>query len=164
MYRFMKNVVVAVSLCFVGAGCTAEGSLSIPSPAPAPPPASTSTGTLTQRWSIGGSFDSNLCATYGADRMELVISDTAGRQVARAYQPCNEMRMTLTLAVGSYVADAVLIDRNNREVSTTLPLQPFSILNGIDTFVDTDFPTSSMLNVLSATGLSVPGEIDDESD
>jgi hypothetical protein len=118
-------------------------------------------GTVTQRWSIGGRFDPGLCAIYAADRMELTVKDTAGNIVARAYQPCREMQMSVTLAVGTYIADAVLIGSDGSAVSTTLPLRPFRVRDGRDTFVDTDFPASSMLTVL---GIRFTSEADDEMD
>lgn len=121
-------------------------------------------GTLTQRWSIGGRFDPGLCAVYAADKMELTIKDTAGNVVARAYQPCREMQMSVTLAVGTYVADAVLIGSDGSAVSTTLPLQPFRINDGRDRFVDTDFPASSMLTVLGIRFSSEAGEMDSEAE
>jgi len=106
-------------------------------------------GEVTQRWSIGGRFDRNLCRTYGADRMELIIRNMSGRTVARAYQRCEELQMTVKLPEGRYVGDARLIGRDGSEVSTTLELQPFSIIEDTETFIDTDFPRSSMLSVLS---------------
>jgi len=121
-------------------------------------------GTLTQRWSIGGRFDPGLCAVYAADRMELTIRDTAGNVVARAYQPCSEMQMSVTLAVGTYVGDAVLIGSDGAAVSTTLHLQPFRVSDGTDELVDTDFPASSMLTVLGIRFSSEAAETDSEAE
>lgn len=144
---------------FALGGCAVDASLDVPSVT------RNSTGSLTQRWSIGGRFDRSLCRAYGADRMELVIRDQTGRLVARAYQPCEEMEMTLTLAIGSYVGDAVLIAGDGSSVSTTLQLQPFRILRDTDTFIDTDFPISSLLTVLDAPEEPVDEdqEVDEES-
>jgi hypothetical protein len=155
--EWARAAITIASLGAFGAGCSAEASI-----LPAPPPSQA--GTLTQRWSIDGSFDPNLCSLYGADRMELVVRDTSGRIVARAYQPCEQMEMSVVLPEGAYVGDAVLLAADNREVSTTLPLQPFRVLRGTDTFVDTDFPTSSMLRVLGAEETPASGEIDAEAD
>jgi len=137
------------------AGCPIESEVFVP--------IGRDTGTVTQRWSIGGRFDAGRCRMFGADRMELVIRDTAGRTVARAYQPCREQQMTVTLREGTYVADATLLGSDGAEVSTTLNLQPFRILRNTDTFVDTDFPTSSMLTVLSVDSAAVSDPVDEEA-
>ncbi len=139
--KWARSASLILGLAAGAAGCTAEAAVLVP--------VGRDTGTVTQRWSIGGRFNANLCSTYGADRMELIIRDTAGRRVARAYQPCEELQMTVNLPEGTYVGDAKLIASDGSEVSTTLELQPFRILQGIDTLIDTDFPTSSMLTVLS---------------
>lgn len=127
-------------------GCSLDASVGVPGTNPPPPPPSTPTGTLTQRWSIGGRFDARLCATYGADRMELVVRDDTGQVVARAFQPCEQLQMTVTLATGSYSGDAVLIASDGTPVSTTLTLRPFQVVRNTETFIDTDFPISSLLS------------------
>jgi hypothetical protein len=134
-----------IATCALGAatwGCTFEAAVDVPGN---DPPPGTPTGTLTQRWSIGGRFDTRACVTYGVDRLQLLIRDTAGGIVARAFQPCEEMQMSVTLATGSYLGDAWLIDTDGRKVSTTLALKPFRILQNTETFIDTDFPISSLL-------------------
>lgn len=128
------------------AGCVADTAIVVPV---------RNTGTLTQRWSIGGRFNASLCAVYGADRMKLIIYDTTGRVVMRAFQPCREMEMSVLLETGAYTADAVLIGRDGTDVSTTLQLRPFRVTAGDDTFVDTDFPTDSMLTVLRMRDVDV---------
>ncbi len=141
---FVRTIYIS---CFSLAtlGCSLDAAVDV-TPTTSPPPPSTPTGTLTQRWSIGGQFDTRSCAVYGADRMELVIRDNAGQVVARAFQPCEQLRMTVTLATGSYSADAVLIATDGTPVSTTLSLRPFQIVRNTETFVDTDFPISSLLS------------------
>lgn len=124
-------------------GCSLQGGVDITGN---PPPPTNPTGTLTQRWSIGGRFNAQSCAAYGADRMQLVVRDMAGNTVARAFQNCEDMRMTITLGVGSYSAEAFLVSTTGTPVSTTLQLRPFQIARGTDTYIDTDFPISSILN------------------
>lgn len=125
-----------------GLGCSLDATLGIPTTNPPPPV--TPTGTLTQRWSIGGRFDARFCATYRADRMQLVVRDQAGRVVAQAFQPCEQLQMSLTLPTGSYSGDVWLIGSDGTPVSTTLTLRPFQIVRGTETFIDTDFPISSL--------------------
>lgn len=142
-------------------GCSFDAALDVTRPG-GPPTAAT--GTLTQRWSIGGQFNERFCVTYGADRMQLVIRDRAGALVARAFQPCEEMEMSVTLAEGSYTGDAWLIGADGERVSTTLPLRPFRIARGTETFIDTDFPVSSLLTAFGALASSEPGDAVDEAD
>lgn len=146
--KWAGSLAFVLSLAAGVAGCQAEAAVLVP--------VGDDSGQVTQRWSIGGRFDRSLCRVYGADRMELVIRDMSGRTVARAYQPCEELQMTVDLPEGTYVGDARLIGRDGSEVSTTLELQPFRIIEDTETFIDTDFPRSSMLSVLSvdATGSS----------
>ncbi|MDI1446168.1 hypothetical protein [Polyangium sp. 6x1] len=153
--KWAGPVAFVLSLAPATMGCQAEGGIYVP--------VTRDTGTVTQRWSLGGRLDGRLCRTYGADRMELIIRDTSGRMVARAYQPCEELQMTVTLPEGTYVGDAKLIASDGSEVSTTLPLRPFRIYQGTDTFVDTDFPSSSMLTVLSVDAAASSADVDEEA-
>ncbi|MDC3979520.1 hypothetical protein [Polyangium jinanense] len=154
--KWAGSAAFVLSLAPTAMGCLAEGSVVYV-------PIGRDTGTVTQTWSIGGRFDPSLCRTYGADRMELVIRDMSDRTVARAYQPCREMQMSVKLPEGTYKGDATLIARDGSEVSTTLELLPFRILSNTDTPVDTDFPTSSMLTVLSVDAVAASAEVDDEA-
>lgn len=78
--------------------------------------------------------------------MQLVIRDPSGQVVARAFQPCEEMQMSVKLAPGSYSGDAWLIGSDGTPVSTTLSLTPFQIVQSTETFIDTNFPLSSLLS------------------
>lgn len=124
-------------------GCSFEAAVDVPGTNQPPP--NTPIGTLTQRWSIGDRFDARYCTTYGADRMQLVIRDTAGQVVARAFQPCEEMQMSVKLSPGSYSGETWLIGTDGTPVSTTLSLTPFQIVPSTETFIDTNFPLSSLL-------------------
>jgi len=139
--KWASSLAFVTSIAAVTPGCVADASVYVP--------VGRDSGEVTQRWSIGGRFDRSLCRVYGADRMELIIRDMSGSTVARAYQPCEEMQMTVDLPEGTYTGDARLIGRDGSEVSTTLELRPFRIVEDVETFIDTDFPRSSMLTVLS---------------
>lgn len=103
--------------------------------------------------------------TYGADRMQLVIRDHAGRLIAQAFQPCEEMQMSVKLIEGSYLGDTWLIASDGSRVSTTLSLRPFQIRRNTETFIDTDFPISSLLTAYGALESSEPDdEPTDEDD
>ncbi len=146
MTNWFCSTIATWTLGAAALGCSFDAGIDIPGTRP--PPAENPTGTLTQRWSIGGRFDARACIAYGADRMQIVIRDTAGYIVARAFQPCEEMQMSVKLTTGSYVGDAWLIASDGTKVSTTLSLRPFQILRGTETFIDTDFPVSSLLTAI----------------
>lgn len=152
--KWARSAAFVLTLAASTAGCAADAAIYVP--------VGRDSGEVTQRWSIGGRFDRRLCRTYGADRMELIIRDTAGGIVARAYQPCEEMQMTVDLPEGRYFGEAKLIARDGSEVSTTLELQPFRIFEDTETFIDTDFPRSSMLTVLSVD-TSASSSVDEEA-
>jgi hypothetical protein len=146
-----KSFFMAAGLLALGgaaSACTFEAGVDVPGTGGSAPVSST--GTLTQRWSIGGQFNTRLCTTYGADRMQLVIRDQSSRLVARAFQPCEQMQMSVKLPEGSYYGDAWLIASDGTRVSTTLALEPFRILRGTETYIDTDFPLSSLLTAYGA--------------
>jgi hypothetical protein len=140
--RFLRTITLT-SLGWALSACTFEAAVDVPSTNQPPP--STPIGTLTQRWSVGGRFDSRDCRIYGAHRMQLVIRDQSGQVVARAFQPCEEMQMSVKLAPGTYSGDAWLIGADGTPVSTTLSLTPFQIFQSTETFIDTNFPISSLL-------------------
>lgn len=163
-----KWFVVAVPMFALGyatVGCTFEAGVDVPGTGGAPPIPPAASGTLTQRWSIGSQFNPRLCVTYGADRMQLVIRDHAGRLIAQAFQPCEEMQMSVKLIEGSYLGDTWLIASDGSRVSTTLSLRPFQIRRNTETFIDTDFPISSLLTAYGALESSEPDdEPTDEDD
>ncbi|UQA61956.1 hypothetical protein [Polyangium aurulentum] len=138
MMKWAGRAVALVALS-ASSACVAEADLVVAGNGP--------TGVLTTRWSIAGAFNDRLCADYYADKMELVIVDAGGSEVARAYQSCEQFEMSVELPTGSYSADATLIGYDDAPVSTTLTLQPFRIVRDTEIFVDTDFPTSSLLTV-----------------
>lgn len=146
MTNWFYSTIGAWALGAATLGCTLDAGIDVPGIRP-PPPA-TPTGTLTQRWSIGSRFDTRACIAYGAYRMELVIRDTAGYIAARAFQPCEEMQMSVKLPTGSYVGEAWFLAADGTKVSTTLSLRPFQILESTETFIDTDFPISSLLTAI----------------
>jgi len=150
--RFLRTIAMS-SLGWALSACSFEAAVDVPGTNPPPP--STPIGTLTQRWSVGGSFDTRYCTTYGADRMQLVIRNQSGQVVARAFQPCEEMQMSVKLAPGTYTGDAWLIGRDGTPVSTTLSLTPFQIVPSTETFIDTNFPISSLLTRYGMRDVSI---------
>jgi hypothetical protein len=138
MMKWAGRAVALVALAASASACVAQADLVVAGDGGP-------TGLLTQRWSIGGSFDDRLCADFYADQMELVIIDTSGYEIARAYQPCEQFEMSVELPTGSYEADATLIGYDDRPVSTTLSLQPFRVVRDTEIFIDTDFPIDSLL-------------------
>jgi hypothetical protein len=136
MMKWAGRMAAAVALAVAAPACVVGADTVVAGSGP--------TGTLTARWSVAGAFDNRVCANYGANQMELVILDASGRQVANAYQPCEQFEMTVEMPVGTYTANATLLGYDNRPVSTTLPVQAFRIVRDTDIFIDTDFPADSL--------------------
>lgn len=124
-------------------GCSLAVSPGPPGPGPGVAPASG--GTITVDWLVAGTDDPRLCASYGADQIEVVVYDQSGSEVATANAPCGSFSVTVPLPEGSYSADVTLVDRGGNSVTTTKPLNNLDVVPGTDLAVSLDFPTSSIL-------------------
>jgi hypothetical protein len=108
-------------------------------------PPGAATGTVTVTWSVAGASQPSLCNAYGAASLELVIDDANGNEVTTVNAPCSDFSTTLTLAEGTYSAEATLVDSASNSRSVTKPLQDIDVVAGTDLAIDLDFPASSIL-------------------
>jgi hypothetical protein len=141
----LAKLAIPLSVCALAApslGCTVgvEGGVGPPPVTVAP-----ATGTLTVRWLVGGTTNPALCDAYGATMMELVVYDSAGNQIATANAPCASFSLTLTLAEGTYTAEATLVDASSSSRSVTKPLDAIVVVMDTDLAIDIDFPSTSIL-------------------
>lgn len=102
------------------------------------------TGTISVFSSIEGSTQSYECGSIGATDLELAVYE-GNSPYTTATAPCFDFQIFVELPEGDYNADATLIDRYSRAVSTTLRLDDLRVLSGTELRVDIDFPWSSIL-------------------
>ena len=100
-------------------------------------------GTLRLRWSISGRMDPNECIKALAPTTEVSIADPGGREVGAWQQPCGYFTMDVVLNPGHYTGSAVLLDSAGRARTTSVFVDPFSILGSDVIDVQVDFPASS---------------------
>jgi hypothetical protein len=99
-------------------------------------------GTLTVDWTVNATKDPSACRAVLADRIEVTILAESRTVVLATYsQSCEAFATSITLAAGSYAADALLVDVAGNPRTTAVQLAPFQIL-GNDR-LPIDFPASS---------------------
>jgi hypothetical protein len=124
---------VALPGCFVEAGSDA--------PPPPPPP---SVGQLTLRWTVDEVADGNVCIMGQAAAIDIVLSMTDGRPAGEYQANCSDFSTNMsTLQLGGYVGTARLIGSSGQARTTTLQIDPFTIVSGSPLVIDIDFPASS---------------------
>jgi hypothetical protein len=103
-------------------------------------------GQLTLRWTVDEVADPNACIMGQAAAIDIVLS-TTDEQPAGEYQAaCSDFSTNVsTLQPGGYVGAVHLIDGAGRARTTTLQINPFTILSGSRLVIDIDFPASSFL-------------------
>jgi len=114
------------------------------SPAPQPVVVST-TGTLTVDWSINGTKDPNQCSQGAAAAIQITVTDTNQQPVGTFEQSCSAFATSITLNAGQYAAQARLIDAVGTPRTTTVDINPFTILGNDELTTPIDFSASSFL-------------------
>lgn len=113
-------------------------------PAPEPVVVST-TGSLTVDWTINGTKDPNQCSQGAAAAIEVTVTDTAQQPVGTFQQSCTAFATSITLNAGTYLAHARLIDAVGNPRTTTIDINPFTILGSDNFSAPIDFSASSFL-------------------
>ena len=125
------------ALAIPSAGCLVETGID------APPPLDY--GTLSIEYTMAGSTDPALCASYGVSDAELIVYTTRGAFVAETESECERFWVSVSLDPGIYNADVTLVDPGDRAMSITKPLYSLEVLRDAELVVDVDFPPDSML-------------------
>jgi hypothetical protein len=117
-----------------------------PGPEPGPIPViPVVTGTVTVSWTVAGSHSAPACSQFGAEELELVVSDAFRRPVMTVSAPCTDFELPVKLPRGNYEALARLVDASGNAISTGLPLRDIRIIPGSDLTIDIDFPSTSRI-------------------
>lgn len=130
---FLASVVLGIAAASA-CGCTVEST--------APPPVIVRAGSVIIRWSIDGTFDPNQCFQGSADRISVTVTDLGGALIGEFVAPCQDFSTRIDLAPGSYQADAALVGASGVRTTSVL-IDPFTVVSGTDLVLDIDFPASS---------------------
>ena len=126
------------SLVFVIGACGGGGGGGAPAP-PAPD------GTVTFDWTVKGVHDPLECDAENVATFDVIILTDFGSEVGEFTEHCDLFDTTISLQPGRYTANAVLLDPRGRELTTQIPVVPFTILAYTDLAIPLDFPPSSFL-------------------
>jgi hypothetical protein len=100
-------------------------------------------GLLTVTWTVAGTSDPSECAFQGADAIDIVVQTTGGSVIAEVTDDCEEGVTSISLPPGTYYADAVLLDRAGRTITTPADLGRFTLYGDDELILDADFPGGS---------------------
>lgn len=100
------------------------------------------TGSVTVRWSINGTFDPNLCFQASASTLRVDVYFLSGALQGEYIAPCEDFQTRIDLPEGDYFAGANL-EGGVGTRTTTVDIDPFTIVRGSTIVVDVDFPASS---------------------
>ncbi|WP_437569568.1 hypothetical protein [Sorangium sp. So ce542] len=112
-----------------------------------PRPQPSSMGSLTVEWTVNRRSEPRACARFSGGRTDFELIIYRGdEEVAREYARCEDFVMTVDLPPDEYRAYATLVERRDeRPVTTTLPLEQLDIVSGAALNIDVDFPANSFL-------------------
>ena len=130
----MKSILVAVASSVVATGCFV-GSDSAPSSAP--------DGTLTVDWTINGVKDADQCQQSAATSIDVTVETMDGSPMGEFQERCAVFATSIDLPPGRYAASALLLDDHGGDRTTSVPIDPFTILENSDLDVPIDFPARS---------------------
>lgn len=100
-------------------------------------------GSVTLRWSVDGSFDPGACDAFAVANARIDIYDANGQPISTTFVDCRAFSATIDLNAGRYSARLEMVDEANSPRSTSLPIQPFTIVSGTNLNIDSDFPRDS---------------------
>ena len=104
-------------------------------------------GTLTVQWTISGRRDPMDCGGLGVERFDLTVrsASAAPSDAEQAEAPCDTFQISLDLAPGSYAGDALLVDRLDRPVTLSVPLEQVAVVAGHEVVKSVDFAVGAFL-------------------
>jgi hypothetical protein len=100
-------------------------------------------GTAQIDWTINGTNDPNQCAQSAATSLSTTVFDSSGAFVGEFRQACEAFIIGITLAPGTYSAQASLLDAAGNARTTEVPIAPFTIFGNDVLRIPIDFPASS---------------------
>jgi hypothetical protein len=135
----MKTTLLPILLSTFAMACTVETT----SPGPSPGPAPVTQGQAVVDWTIDGVKDPNKCAQSSVANIEITVTDSAGASRGTFQQACSAFSTSIALDPGRYTATATLLDSGGAARTTSVAINPFSILGNDQLNLPIDFPASS---------------------
>jgi hypothetical protein len=133
---------LAIALPLLGAsvsGCTVTAE---PAPAAVIVPTQPSS-TLVVDWTIELRTNPADCSLSGAATIQIQVITTSGLDAGTYEQACSAFSTSITLAPGSYSASALLVDAVGQARTTSVIIQPFTLLGNDVLHTPVDFPAAS---------------------
>lgn len=102
-------------------------------------------GSLTVQWTISGRREPLDCGGLGIDRFRVSLTAVGGTATEPWDAPCDAFQTSLDLSPGAYSGEAVMVDRLDRPVTLSLPLDEVEVVAGREALVAIDFPMAAFL-------------------
>ncbi len=102
-----------------------------------------STGTLVVDWTIKAGTDPGDCAISGAVTIRIHVITIDVVDAGTYEQACDAFSTSITLGPGTYEASALLIDFGGGARTTSVPIQPFTIVGADVLHIPIDFPADA---------------------
>lgn len=100
-------------------------------------------GTLVVDWSISSRKDPGDCTLSAADSIQIHITTLDAIDAGIFSQVCGAFATSIALVPGTYQASALLVDVAGQPRTTSVPIQPFTIVGGDQINIPIDFPADS---------------------
>jgi hypothetical protein len=100
-------------------------------------------GSVTFDWTLLGVKDSRQCDIQVVQTFDVVVTNPDGSPYAEFRESCDVFSTTVLLPVGRYAANAVLLDPQNFERTSEIPVNPFDVVSATDLLIPLDFPATS---------------------
>ena len=84
-------------------------------------------GTLIVDWTIDGTTDPAECRQGDTPTIDITIETRSGAIVDEFTADCEDFETSVDLDPGTYQASALLLDSSNRDATTTVGIDPFSL-------------------------------------
>lgn len=133
----LTKLISALALCTAATGCVVTEDTT-------PPTTTTAYGTLSTQWTLDNADDSDVCAYYGIDRVDVAIYDDDGFDVGGAQPFCEDFGVTFDLQTGWYSTEVTLLDAGGYTMSDTVVVVDLRVERNTDVLVDIDFPDASI--------------------
>ena len=136
--RFASALTVLVVAIASGCGGSSHG-------AEPEPLDTTTTGALTVDWKVKGAANPSACVSAGAAVIEITVVTDANETLGTFEQLCSAFATSIVLTAGNYTASARLLDSARTALTTSMPIDEFTMHVKSELTVPIDFPPSAFV-------------------